>query len=75
MSHPSWVRGLKQKNPFWMRSSLVAPLVGAWIETLACQEPSRINIMSHPSWVRGLKLRLAVVIVIGNCRTPRGCVD
>ena len=34
LSHPSWVRGLKQKilsediMPFW-----VAPLVGAWIET------------------------------------------
>ena len=34
-SHPTWVRGLKQKegNQVGM-SSMVAPNVGAWIETL-----------------------------------------
>ena len=35
-SHPTWVRGLKQtcygRNHFW---HLVAPYVGAWIETLS----------------------------------------
>ena len=33
-SHPSWVRGLKHKNPLGrVAVGLVAPLVGAWIET------------------------------------------
>ncbi len=33
---------------------LVAPLVGAWIETLFIHsKPSLVQ--SHPSWVRGLK--------------------
>ena len=33
MSHPTWVRGLKHVpllSPLW---TLVAPYVGAWIET------------------------------------------
>ena len=36
LSHPSWVRGLKLPN--WLMSkrvAIVAPLVGAWIETHA----------------------------------------
>ena len=33
-SHPSWVRGLKQKTSiFIFGPQIVAPLVGAWIET------------------------------------------
>ena len=57
MSLPSWERGLKRGNTcrLWL-SSNVAPLVGAWIETLNRQisEPSQ---MSLPSWERGLKLK------------------
>ena len=34
---------------------IVAPLVGAWIETFAILIHVYCN-MSHPSWVRGLKL-------------------
>ena len=35
-SHPTWVRGLKQSsNTFFTQLSLVAPYVGAWIETFA----------------------------------------
>ena len=76
-SHPTWVRGLKQRtdpylplcygsHPTWVRglkhnvidfteiNSLVAPYVGAWIETnqygFEMQE-----VESHPTWVRGLK--------------------
>ena len=32
-SRPAWARGLKQFPCFWSRSRLVAPRVGAWIET------------------------------------------
>ena len=35
-SHPSWVRGLKLKNLAQKdKEERVAPLVGAWIETMA----------------------------------------
>ena len=34
MSHPMWVRGLKQKHEHVLnRTYQVAPYVGAWIET------------------------------------------
>ena len=55
MSHPSWVRGLKQKSfPHRGTGSGVAPLVGAWIET-DDDALKYIKRESHPSWVRGLK--------------------
>ena len=57
-SHPSWVRGLKHNEKIVKKKQLqVAPLVGAWIETLVCYYYSH-NIESHPSWVRGLKQRI-----------------
>ena len=35
MSHPVWVRGLKQEdNAKYLKNWLVAPRVGAWIETV-----------------------------------------
>ena len=35
MSHPSWVRGLKRENvQYFFVPFQVAPLVGAWIETM-----------------------------------------
>ena len=37
-------------------AKLVAPLVGAWIETYLPKVTIRKSDMSHPSWVRGLKL-------------------
>ena len=55
-SHPSWVRGLKLilcVNKVSVR--LVAPLVGAWIETYNAGADIAQGIKSHPSWVRGLK--------------------
>ena len=34
-SHPTWVRGLKQGLfPYQLLRPIVAPYVGAWIETL-----------------------------------------
>ena len=35
-SHPSWVRGLKHTHVSNHELHQVAPLVGAWIETLDC---------------------------------------
>ena len=35
LSHPVWVRGLKpQRQPQMMKVRIVAPRVGAWIETI-----------------------------------------
>jgi len=75
MSHPSWVRGLKQSHQGIIRlGAPVAPLVGAWIETRVNQYriPARA---SHPSWVRGLKLDASPQSPNAESRTPRGCVD
>ena len=75
LSHPSWVRGLKQRYAIMSKElNLVAPLVGAWIETGFGFVP-RFSGLSHPSWVRGLKLIWISVIIRLICRTPRGCVD
>ena len=54
-SHPMWVRGLKQQKyvKLW-DTALVAPYVGAWIETLHITT-TNITAQSHPMWVRGLK--------------------
>ena len=38
------------------RKSIVAPRVGAWIETEAIDELNKKLGKSHPVWVRGLKL-------------------
>ena len=55
MSHPLWVRGLKlEVRAFLTGVLLVAPFVGAWIETTMSVQFVRL-IESHPLWVRGLK--------------------
>ena len=55
MSHPTWVRGLKQCSCLVLnRFIIVAPYVGAWIETGVYKVDIK-NDMSHPTWVRGLK--------------------
>ena len=54
-SRPTWARGLKLKGTLKDRGRvLVAPHVGAWIETLS---PSfgRTSLASRPTWARGLK--------------------
>ena len=43
---------------------MVAPYVGAWIETCADKEALRM-FSSHPMWVRGLKL----------CNTFNTCLE
>ena len=55
MSHPVWVRGLKQTlNNQRRRRFQVAPRVGAWIETSDKANAGDYG-ASHPVWVRGLK--------------------
>ena len=56
-SHPVWVRGLKQNLIHYpIHPPLVAPRVGAWIETKITTIALLFNV-SHPVWVRGLKLK------------------
>ena len=44
MSHPVWVRGLKQiEVKKENEKTLVAPRVGAWIETIACVNRPPLN--------------------------------
>ena len=54
-SHPTWVRGLKPSATARKAlAKLVAPYVGAWIETLHL-DCYVSHWLSHPTWVRGLK--------------------
>ena len=56
MSHPTWVRGLKPHlRQGGCLINLVAPYVGAWIETEVNEARVTDNAQSHPTWVRGLK--------------------
>ena len=55
-SHPMWVRGLKRNTAYKCPSGIVAPYVGAWIET-PLEESKNPYVRSHPMWVRGLKRR------------------
>ena len=56
MSHPTWVRGLKQYEAGKeYKSGKVAPHVGAWIETKLGLGSQTGCGVSHPTWVRGLK--------------------
>ena len=55
LSHPMWVRGLKQTlKKLFVDGGVVASYVGAWIETLA-SKLKPLSVKSHPMWVRGLK--------------------
>ena len=51
---------------------MVAPRVGAWIETGKRTNDRRTSTMSHPVWVRGLKRRSPNAIVpAGAVVAPR----
>ena len=55
-SHPMWVRGLKHSLSIRLRCNhIVAPYVGAWIETSYGHRLLDALSESHPMWVRGLK--------------------
>ena len=70
-----WVRGLKQVTcADGQTRFVVAPHVGAWIETPSAQM-ERYELASHPMWVRGLKQHLVRHSIAVFSRTPCGCVD
>ena len=74
-SHPTWVRGLKLVVDFARFLLVVAPYVGAWIETADVNDVNKQDDKSHPTWVRGLKLFLMSKVTKSYSRTLRGCVD
>ena len=53
---------------------MVAPYVGAWIETLSTRRFNE-TLASHHMWVRGLKLLYLNVSALKLRRTLCGCVD
>ena len=70
-----WVRGLKLVDTcLYLGSLLVAPHVGAWIETCRLATYQCLP-LSHPMWVRGLKRVLDEKGSLPSGRTPCGCVD
>ena len=76
MSHPVWVRGLKLayvNEQFNL--SVVAPCMGAWIETSYVAGYVNSFATSHPVWVRGLKQDVFAVQKQYYSRTLYGCVD
>ena len=75
-SHPVWVRGLKPSVIMRVEShAIVAPRVGAWIETRGRGDIYLRAPASHPVWVRGLKLISLSAVHFLCRRTPCGCVD
>ena len=60
MSHPAWVRGLKQFNLTYLTA--VKESHPAWVRGLKHHKDGfdKPLIKSHPAWVRGLKLLLCV---------------
>ena len=71
-----WVRGLKLHIDYFIFiDNVVAPYVGAWIETQEYTKKDYKMRPSHPMWVRGLKLRRLKNTHIVYSRTLCGCVD
>ena len=70
MSHPMWVRGLKQKMRFDIaQAAAVAPHVGAWIETKLMKR-KYLTASSHPMWVRGLKHNIRAAFALDKLVAP-----
>ena len=76
MSHPSWVRGLKPAQSAGRADApYVAPLVGAWIETLMVTR-REWHVSVAPlvgAWIETTQRAQMFNALL--CRTPRGCVD
>ena len=58
-----------------LKRSMVAPYVGAWIETKGNMSYVPKVLPSHPTWVRGLKPKVKHFAKCLLGRTLRGCVD
>ena len=52
-----------------MLNTLVAPHVGAWIETEQLQQATT-RLTSHPMWVRGLKLCIVHIHIMCKLSHP-----
>ena len=76
MSHPVWVRGLKPSiSTLSLQLSLVAPRVGAWIETEPLEGtalPERVA-PRVGAWIETSDL--IITKPESHSRTPCGCVD
>ena len=76
VSHPSWVRGLKHNLLILSyKTFIVAPLVGAWIETPILLINS-VTILVAPlvgAWIETIASDKDLTTALR--RTPRGCVD
>ena len=75
-SHPMWVRGLKQiQIQRERREEIVAPHVGAWIETER-EEEERFREMVAPHVGAWIETEKKIQIQRDSeGRTPCGCVD
>ena len=75
VSRPTWARGLKLLLlALILCRPLVAPHVGAWIETLL-HIHYYYQYVSRPTWARGLKLIPIYLFYWRIRRAPRGRVD
>ncbi len=75
VSPPPWGRGLKRTlGGASADEAIVAPPVGAWIETGVSGEGYK-RVGSPPPWGRGLKLFDGKTISPRTRRPPRGGVD
>mgnify|MGYP007049770755 CR=1 FL=1 len=75
-SHLSWVRGLKPEAGTGLHGSLpVAPLMGAWIETLKAIKGGNGMTVAPlmGAWIETIPGGLSRLQV--PCRTSHGCVD
>ena len=75
MSHPTWVRGLKQFVLALQKYVNVAPYVGAWIETLNEKlTKEKLNVAPYVgAWIE--TLMIDILRRLYGSRTLRGCVD
>ena len=64
----AWIETFNYTNK--KRARLVAPRVGAWIETF-CTLLTSLPVMSHPVWVRGLKRIATEYELKPHCVAPR----
>ena len=66
------MRGLKQKiKDAFANLKIVAPRVGAWIETNLPKPAQEAAVGSHPAWVRGLKQYRYMTFDDRRCVAPR----
>ena len=75
LSHPTWVRGLKLTSTILPLVPIVAPYVGAWIETQTSLNKTIEGCVAPyvGAWIETNSTLSP--LVADNGRTLRGCVD